>query len=969
MNRPAIASTCLALLLAASARIAAQEIGMPESDRPVAMAGCLLVKVAPGAGSPLDRARALLAPLAGSLEIRSTTTWLNPALLSASPTSMAPKGLARSGEALEGLGRIIMVTYAGAMAPEPAAAKVAEIAGIEYAEPLYRRTLDYVPNDPQLVQQSYLEQVKAFEAWNDTRADSSIIIAIIDTGIDPDHPDLKDAIWTNPGETGRDAKGRDRRSNGVDDDGDGFIDDWRGYDFGGKDGYSPDNDPTPFYWHGTHVAGIAAAIGDNHTGIAGIAYGARLMPVKISDDAKESPVITAGADGILYAARMGAKIINCSWGGPGYSQAEQDLVNTVTGMGCLIVAAAGNNGRPTDSYPASYRGSLSVASVRNSDQRSSFSNFNPAVGIAAPGENIYSTVPTATAPSGYMFSRGTSMASPVVAGAAALVMKKYPTLDPEEVAAVLRANSDNIDDQNPDFIFQLGSGRLNIAAALAHGPDAVSASILDYTVIEENPDGVIEPGETIELRASVKNVLRPVDRLSLDLTSLAGNVQIATPEQVFTGMGRGEVRQSGAGVFRMVVPSDVPLDYSMVLQLTLGDGEHEIGRQMIELIVNPNYATTDYNHSVVTFTGNGRIGFNDFPSNHQGRGVHVDASTNLLAEGGLMLGVSAGRVADVVHTGSPSVQSNGLKTVEPYRVSFPGSASEVGRARFSDAHLVEIQQVGVDVEMTTYQFRDTASERMTLVLYKLHNRTGEPITNLFCALYLDWDIGPAGAYDKITSDLANRLGYVRNTRYPRLPMAGATLVSNQPMNFSALDNNGTPPLGGGFYQAEKWEMISGGIGREESGTGDCAMIMGAGPIALAPGADTVVAFSLIAGADLAGLQVSAAAARAHFAAMGGTPGAPVLLPQELSIGPSHPNPFDGSTTIEYRIAQEGPVSLDLYDMLGRHLGTLASGFQGKGSYHVPLTLPPNEAEGAYIVRLRAGDAVVAEKIVRIAGER
>jgi hypothetical protein len=95
----------------------------------------------------------------------------------------------------------------------------------------------------------------------------------------------------------------------------------------------------------------------------------------------------------------------------------------------------------------------------------------------------------------------------------------------------------------------------------------------------------------------------------------------------------------------------------------------------------------------------------------------------------------------------------------------------------------------------------------------------------------------------------------------------------------------------------------------------------------------------------------------------------VLLPQELSIGPSHPNPFDGNTTIEYRITREGPVSLDLYDMLGRHLGTLVSAFQGKGSYRVPLTLPPNAADGAYVVRLRAGDAVVAEKIVRIAGER
>src|SRR5205823_2609379 len=149
-------------------------------------------------------------------------------------------------------------------------------------EPVYVRHLAYTPNDPSLSLQPYLEQIKAIEAWDDVRADSAIIIAILDTGVDLDHPDLKDAIWLNPSETGLDDQGHDRRTNGIDDDGNGIVDDWRGYDFGGSDGHTPDNLPQAAYFHGTHVAGLAAATGDNNIGIVGVGFGAKLMAVKIS---------------------------------------------------------------------------------------------------------------------------------------------------------------------------------------------------------------------------------------------------------------------------------------------------------------------------------------------------------------------------------------------------------------------------------------------------------------------------------------------------------------------------------------------------------------------------------------------------------------------------------------------------------------------------------------------------------------
>jgi len=967
MNTLATASLPLLLLLFASARLAAQSAEPLDADRPATIGHRLVVKVAASGLPPVEYARGVLEPAVGRFGITAVGSWLNPALLAASPSRALPRTSADAGNAgLRSLSRIVLVTYTEDIPPERVAAAIGALPGVEYAEPLFRRSIEYTPDDAQIDQQWYLEQVSAYDAWDNVRADATIVIAIVDTGIDPTHPDLKDAIWINPGENGLDARGRSKRTNGVDDDGNGLVDDWHGYDFGGGNGYTPDNDPSPGYWHGTHVAGIAAASGDNGIGITGIAYGARLMAVKVSDDATSDPTLTAGPDGILYAAKMGADIINCSWGGAGYAQAEQELVNTVTAMGSMIVSAAGNDGRAVPSYPASYRSVLSVASVRSGDQRSSFSNFNPSVGIAAPGENIYSTVPPAYSASGYMISRGTSMATPVVSGAAALLLRKYPELTPEQIGAVLRATADNIDDENPDYRFQLGDGRVNIARALSVGPNAVAATILDYAVIEEQGDGVIEPGETIEMRIDVKNLLRPTENLRLTLAASSDSVQIITPEETFGVMESGEVRQSRTGVFRLMAPAGAPFDYPMNLQLTLFEGNVAIGRKMVELVVGPNYATTAYNRTAVTFTGNGRIGFNDFPNNQKGSGFRFDSSGTLLAEGGLLIGVAPDRLADVVHGADPFSQNRGLRTVEPYRVHFSeNEGAEVGTARFDDGNLQEGQRMGIDVRMKTMQFRDSAAGRQTLVFYTIRNTTAVPLNNLFCALFLDWDIGTGGAYDRTQIDLADRLGYTLNTRLNQTPLAGAMLLSGQPMNFYALDNGSGYPLGNGFYQLEKWDVISNGIRREESSVGDCSMTIGAGPIDLAPGADTVVAFSLMAGANLGELRMAAEDARTRFIAMGGTPGGPIDLPRELRLVDSYPNPFVGHTTLEFQIAEEGRATLDVFNILGEHIATLASGFYRKGTHPVVFTPPADGASEVYIVRLVAGDQVVTQKLIRL----
>ncbi len=976
MNRLATFSTAAALFLGAVLPLAAQYLHRPDADAPFieaaeALPNRLLVKFAPGADPPIEQAHATLGPVWERLRLSSVTSWLAPNLLTPSPSRILHKnpigGAAGTDQALASLGRIMMIRYGGDTPPEALLSTIRSLPGVEYAEPVYRRTLQYIPNDAYLAQQWYLAQTRSYQAWDLIRADSSVVIAIVDTGIDPTHPDLRDAIWTNPGETGLDARGRDRRTNGIDDDGNGLVDDWWGYDFGGYDGYTPDNNPTPRYWHGTHVAGIAAATGDNQSGIAGIAFGAKLMSIKISnDESREDPLLTGGANGILYASRMGARIINCSWGGPGFSQSEQELIYTVTAMGSLVVAAAGNNGNSLSSYPASYEEVLSVASVAGNDQRSFFSNFNMNIGIAAPGEGMFSTVPTSFVPSGYRLSDGTSMAAPVVSGAAALVLSKYPGLNSEELAAVLRANADNIDAQNPAFRSLLGSGRINIERAVTVGPQAVAASVLSYRVIDETPDAVIEPGERIELRVRVKNLLRPVSDLQLHLTTLAGEpIAIETPTAIFGPLSNGEERESGSGTFRMTMPGNTPIDYKLPLLLTLRDGTTEIGARRVELTVNPNYATTSYNRSTVTFTGDGRIGFNDFPANEKGRGFRIDSSRNLLAEGGMLIGISDNQLADVVRSGDMLRQSQGLQTIAPYRVRFSqAEGAQVGTARFNDAHLHPLQKIGLDIQMKTMQFSSPEAGNQTLVFYTIRNTSAATFTSLHCALFFDWDLGPGGADDQIRSDLDYRMGYAFNTKSSDLPYAGAMLVSDQPMNFSALDN-GLPPLSNGFFQTEKWDVIASGIKREQSLIGDCSMVIGAGPIELEAGADTVVVFALIGGANLTELQHSAAAARMLFKAMGGVPGGPVLLPRELKLVDAYPNPFSDYSDLQFWLPREDVISIDIFNALGQKIQTIASGFYPKGIHSVRF-VPEGKGDGVYIVRLSALSQTIAQKLVRIA---
>ncbi|MBN1641492.1 MAG: peptidase S8 [Anaerolineae bacterium] len=305
------------------------------------------------------------------------------------------------------------------------------------------------PNDPHYPSQWALQTVGAPEAWGRTRGDG-VVIAIVDSGIDLTHPDLAPVLWTNAGEM---------PDNGLDDDGNGYLDDLHGWDYVEGDALPADEKG-----HGTHVAGIAAAATDNATGIAGMGWGGALMVVRVLDEEGEGDVADV-ADGIRYAAENGAHVINLSLGGNSIPAGTVDAaVAYAQGLGVLVVAAAGNSGWSVPFYPAAYEGVLGVGATDQQDLKAWFSNYGSYVDVAAPGVSLISTLP-----GGYGWLSGTSMAAPMVSGLAALVWGTAPGASWAQVAEAICAGADDLGAPGWDSYY--GWGRIDALGAL----DALAA--------------------------------------------------------------------------------------------------------------------------------------------------------------------------------------------------------------------------------------------------------------------------------------------------------------------------------------------------------------------------------------------------------------------------------------------------------------------------------------------------------------
>lgn len=346
---------------------------------------------------------------------------------------------------------------------------------IEYSEPNYIYHTFVTPDDSRFSELYGMTIIDAPEAWDVQTGSKSVIVGVIDTGVDVGHEDLEANIWKNPGESG-DGK----ENNGVDDDGNGFEDDFRGWDF-----INDDNNPSDDNNHGSHVSGSIGAQGNNGKGVVGVNWNVSIMGLKFLGS--DGSGTTDGAvSAIIYGANMGAKVLSNSWGGGGRSQALEDAIKYANDRGVLFIAAAGNESSDNDgvaTYPANYQVAnlVSVAASTSSDNLASFSNYgNKTVHLAAPGNSILSTVINDR----YERLSGTSMATPHVSGAMALVWAQFPALSATDIKNRVLGSVD----KNSAFGDRvITGGRLNVNKALSTNPIVANTTRLENTLDETGP--------------------------------------------------------------------------------------------------------------------------------------------------------------------------------------------------------------------------------------------------------------------------------------------------------------------------------------------------------------------------------------------------------------------------------------------------------------------------------------------------
>lgn len=483
-------------------------------------------------------------------------------------------------------------------------------------EPIHKPL--YTPNDFYYNQQWFLSNINANDAWDfwdvndgDIPGDRDIILASIDTGVDWDHNDLVNNLWQNLNE---DADGDGHTIewtgsswildsgdlNGIDDDDwdnspDTFIDDLIGWDLSGWDGMD-DNNPIPkqgvsnygTWAHGTHVAGLLSATTDNSTGIASTAFNCSIMSVKVSTESQTGqPYITDGYSGILYAAKAGYNaqgfaILNNSWGGLGYNQYEQTVIDIAHDNYHAVVVAAAGNGNDNGwgeieqtHYPSSYENVISVCPTGNGNAWNHWATYHETVDIASPGEGIRSCVIN----NNYDSWAGSSMASPIVASAIGLLKANYPQMNNIQLETMILATADPILYQvNQEGYLQgkLGSGRVDVLKALEVGVFPSIQFIGEDINILDDSDGEINPGEDIELRAILLNdeAWGVAWGISGELTCDVPGVTIVDGSSDFWDMEPGDASLNEEDPFIVSFGNAVP-DGEVVFNLHISSNEYD----------------------------------------------------------------------------------------------------------------------------------------------------------------------------------------------------------------------------------------------------------------------------------------------------------------------------------------------------------------------------------------------------------
>lgn len=669
------------------------------------------------------------------------------------------------------INRIYRIEYDGNTSPIVIAKKMAQCEGVEYAEPYWiPETLD-TPNDPKVGSQYYLNITKALEAHDITQGDTNFVIGIVDTGFDVYHEDLSDNISINYADP----------INGIDDDGDGYIDNYRGWDMACND----NNPISTVEHHGTYVAGCAVATTNNGIGIASVGYKCRFLPVKVSED--EKGLLTACYEGIVYCADHGCKVINCSWGSPAKSLLCDDVIKYAQSRGCLIVAAAGNTGTDVKYYPAACDGVICVSATNASDNKWKNSTYNHRVDISAPGEAIHTTYFN----NSYQTAYGTSLSSPIVAGASALVWTKHPDYTATQIGELLRVTADIIDTipANAEYAGKLGSGRLNVLKALT---DSTSPSlrITDYSFTADNNEFV--SGAELKAYIEICNYLKQVSSVTVTLTSPDNSAIVNTNALKIDTIDTFEKCNLS---FSVTLADSLPVNYTVPFQFNFKANGYSAS-QTLELIINPTFKDIEWGEMECTIADNGKIGIYDYDA-QLGKGFIYQKKYDLISDGALILALDEDRIAS-------AFQTDNEFTATAMPEIFGDNDSTWAKSTIKP---VDINGISI---LQKFVFDGKNLPNAMICDYSIINSRKETFENACVGLFFDWDVVNSLTNNASFDDKRN-MGYIYNYGNETF-YSGICLLTNGnavPYVFE-MDNDDENNLNvrDEFTNEQKWEAMN-----------------------------------------------------------------------------------------------------------------------------------------------------------------
>lgn len=860
----------------------------------------------------------------------------------------------------EDIAKIFTIKYDGGIDPFELSEKILiqnrDI--IEWVEPAFVYETDFIPNDPSINNQYHIAKINSFMAWDITQGDTNVVIGIVDSGSDLDHPDLAANIKINYLEN---------PTNNVDDDGNGYIDDWRGWDFIGN-GSSEDNDPNVLGAncnHGSHVSGCASQVTNNGVHGAGIGFKTKLLISKHGDDddfsgAGGNSLIYNSDQGIAYCYQNGADVINCSFGSSFFSNLTQNLVNNAFNSGTVVVATAGNDNSNVIRYPGAYNNVVNVAATNATDIKASFSNWHTTVDVSAPGDGINSTVFN----NGYALFSGTSMSAPITAGTIALIKAKNPSWTPQQLVDRIISSTDSIYSLpgNGAYIGALGSGRINALKALTDSPVFALQTVAYNDSVFGNNDKVFDVNEIIPIAFTVKNTWLAGNNVSLRLTTTDPDVELVK-DSVFLGnvASYNTYSTTFANTFHVKAKSTCPFDKTIQFKITATTGAYvDNNGSTFNILFRQGFAVHNINKLTLALTRDGAIGKK---SQTYGTGLLLDGgSVNNMYESSLMIGINNTQVSDVARrsTVPPTTSDTDFVALSSYTITTPGlSSDQDGRGLFND-NGAGSNKIGVEVKAMSFAYNNPIDDDYILLRYNVKNTNGTPINNMHVGLYVYFSPNGSFNLNVIGVDTLNDLGYTYNSSNNN-PYLGAAMFTGQNLNFKGLV--GTDVLTG-FTSQEKWDALSGGVNMTMPPPGLACFVISAGPINLAAGDTTTIGFGIIKGGNLIELLANTVTARTKYFATVGINQISENIPDRFELFQNYPNPFNPSTTIKFALPKNGLVKIRVYDMLGKEVSNLVNEEVKAGTYEVKFD-GAGLSSGMYFYRIETPDFTEVKKMMLI----